>query len=76
MLRTDDLHSRLDGYGRLLLRVLTGACPLGGIIVRQLTNPVSESNLDVTIERSNGEVLCVCEREYVCLSTSLCVNRD
>ena len=56
MFRADSLHSSLDAH-RGLLRVLTGARPLGGVVVGQLPYPVSKANLDISIEGGHWEGL-------------------
>ena len=53
----DSLHSSLDAHRGLLLCVLTGARPLGGVVVGQLPYPVSKANLDISIEGGHWEGL-------------------
>ena len=55
--RADSLHSGLDAHRGLLLRVLTSARPLGGVVVGQLPYPVSKANLDISIEGGHWEGL-------------------
>ena len=57
MLRPDDLDTSLDGHRHFLLHVIAGACPLGLVVVGQLTHPVRKPDLHVTIEGGNWEVL-------------------
>ena len=66
MFGTDDLNSGLDRHGNLLLHVLTGTCPLGGVIVRQLAYPVCKPDLHITIKGCNWKVLCACVCVCVC----------
>ena len=57
MLRADNLDTSLDGHRNFLLHVIAGACPLGGVIVGQLTHPVCKPDLHITIEGGNWKVL-------------------
>ena len=57
MFRADCLHSSLDAHCGLLFRVLTGARPLGGVVVGQLPHPVGKANLNKPIEGGNWESL-------------------
>ena len=57
MLRADDLDTSLDGHRHFLLHVIAGACPLGLVVVGQLTHPVRKPDLYVTIEGGDWEVL-------------------
>ena len=52
MFRSDGLYPTLDGHSGFVFLLLTGACPLGTIIVDQLSHPVSKSDLNVTIKGS------------------------
>ena len=57
MLRADDLDTSLNGHRHFLLHVIAGACPLGLVVVGQLTHPVRKPDLYVTIEGGDWEVL-------------------
>ena len=59
MFGTDDLNTGLDGHGNLLLHVLTGTCPLGGVIVtKQFPAPPSTQWILITNCPSWGHLEC------------------
>lgn len=53
MFGANGLDSSLNGHCCPLLHVLRGTCPLGGVIVRQLSHPVSKSDLDISVQWSH-----------------------
>ena len=57
MLRADDLDTSLNGHRNFLFHVIAGACPLGGVVVGQLSHPVCKPDLHITIEGGNWKVL-------------------
>ena len=57
MLRADDLNTSLDGYRNFLFHVIAGACPLGRVVVGELSHPVCKPDLHITIEGGNWKVL-------------------
>lgn len=67
MFRSDDLNPRLEGNGHFLLGRLACACPLGGVVVGQVTNPVCKTDLNVSIKRGYWKVLhhCMCVQQEV-----------
>ena len=65
MFRSDDLHTRLNGHCHLLLGRVTGAGPLGGVVMGQLANPIGKTNRNISIESGHRKVLYVCV--YVCV---------
>ena len=57
MIRADGLHAGLNGDGGPLLHVLCGTRPLGGVVVHQLSDPVSKPDLDISVQGSHGQLL-------------------
>ena len=57
MFRSDGLDAGLNGDRSLLLHVLGGTRPLGGVKVHELTHPISKPDLNVAVERSYRELL-------------------
>ena len=55
--RSYDLDSWLQWNGHLLLCWLTGAGPLWGVVVSQVTDPVCKTNLNISVERGHRKIL-------------------
>ena len=60
VLRSDDFNASLKRHRDLLFDRLARTGPLGGVVVRQVTNPVGKTNLNVSVESCYWKVLEVC----------------